>query len=98
MAFTPIIVTATYANADGSAPTGTVTFTPTAVMEQTGEIVAIAPIPATLSSTGTISVTLLANDDREIYCSHPVRTICRALCDINSRDKIFISSEYHHKN
>ena len=63
MAFTPIIVTGTYALPDGTAGQGTVTFTPSAIMEQTGEIVSTATLPATLDLTGHFSITLLANDD-----------------------------------
>ena len=53
MSFTQITVTGTYSNPDNSVPSGTVTFTPTSVMQQAGEIVPIAPTVGTLDVAGS---------------------------------------------
>jgi hypothetical protein len=64
MPFTPITVTKSWENPDGSEATGSVTFTLSSQMTDTstGESVAVETITATLAA-GSISQTLLANDD-----------------------------------
>lgn len=62
---TTITVTGTYTNADGSAATGSVSFTPTtAVTDAAGRvIIPAASITAALSGTGSFSITLPCTDN-----------------------------------
>lgn len=63
MAFTQVTVSQDYTLADGTEPSGTVTFTPTAAMANGGVAVPAAPVVARLNSGGAISITLDANTD-----------------------------------
>jgi hypothetical protein len=60
--FTFVAVTGTYENPDGTAPTGKVTFTPTAAMRSTSAILEAGTVTGRLSS-GVVSVSLAATDD-----------------------------------
>lgn len=62
MSFTPVTLTLGYGNADGTTPTGTVTFTPTAAMANGGTIAPIEPKTVSLVG-GAATVVLNANDD-----------------------------------
>jgi|GEM_PF-1942216 len=65
MAFTPVIVTGEFLSATGEAGSGRVTFLATSAMRQPAENITIAPteVTATLSASGTFSVTLYATND-----------------------------------
>jgi len=65
MAFTPITVTGEFLSATGEAGSGRVTFLATSAMRQPADNLTIAPteITATLSASGTFSVTLYATND-----------------------------------
>lgn len=66
MAFTQITVTGNYQNPDGSAASGMVTFTPTAVMRNSDGLTETSvsqTVRATLNISGAISVQLAATDD-----------------------------------
>lgn len=62
MAFTTVTVTRDYDLADGTDPTGTVTFTPTTPMIN-GVTVVAAPVVARLDVDGLLSIELAANTD-----------------------------------
>jgi hypothetical protein len=62
VAFTTVTVTRDYDLADGTDPTGTVTFTPTTVMVN-GVTVVAAPVKARLDVDGVLSIALAANTD-----------------------------------
>lgn len=64
MAFTQVDITQDFTLADGTEPSGTVTFTPTAPMFNTTVVVPMTPAVARLAGgTGTINLTLVANTD-----------------------------------
>lgn len=62
MAFTTVIVTRDYDLADGTDPTGAVTFTPTSPMVN-GVTVVAAPVAGRLDVDGRLSIELAANTD-----------------------------------
>lgn len=62
MAFTTVTITRDYDLADGTDPTGTVTFTPTTPMVN-GVTVVAAPVVARLDVDGMLSIELAANTD-----------------------------------
>lgn len=61
--FTHVTVTCDYDLATGAAPSGTVTFTPSAWLVNNGVTVVAAPVAAALDVTGVISIDLAANTD-----------------------------------
>lgn len=61
--FTQVTVTRDYDLATGAAPTGTVSFTPSAWLVNTGVTVVAAPVVAALDVAGAITVDLAANTD-----------------------------------
>lgn len=61
--FTHVIVTRDYDLATGSAPTGTVSFTPSTWLVNNGVTVVAATIVAPLNTDGKISVSLVSNTD-----------------------------------
>ncbi len=63
MAFTTVTVVVDFTLADGTEPTGTVTFTPSAALYNTATVVVAAPVTRTMSATGVVSVPLVANTD-----------------------------------
>jgi hypothetical protein len=64
MAFTQVDITQDYTLADGTEPSGSVTFTPTAPMFNGSVVVPMTPAVARLAGgTGTINLTLVANTD-----------------------------------
>lgn len=64
MAFTPVVVSGTYVQPDGSAATGSITFQLNKVMRQasTHQLATQVPVVATLSG-GAFSVSLFATTD-----------------------------------
>lgn len=70
MAFTPIMVTRQYYDADLSAASGRVHFTPTSVMINEGTVVA-GPVTGELDPTGRLEVLLAANTDPDTVPSIP---------------------------
>lgn len=63
MAFTYVTVTADYDLGDGTDPSGTVTFTPTAPMVNSGVINVAAPVTRRVDVDGHLTVSLAANTD-----------------------------------
>ncbi len=63
MAFTTVTITQNFDAADGTEPSGTVTFTPTAPMLNAGMVIPAAPVVARLDGGGTITIPLAANTD-----------------------------------
>lgn len=84
MAFTQVTVTATFVNADGTIPGGTVTFTPTAAMANGGSIVPVSSRVLTLTG-GTATVVLDANDDVGTTPSGTGYTVVEAIAGAASR-------------
>lgn len=81
MAFTSIVLTATYRNPDGSIPLGNVSFRLTAAMENGGVIAPAGPSTVALSSTGTLSIALDANDDSGTLPSGVAYTVTEEVGD-----------------
>jgi hypothetical protein len=63
VAFTQIVVTRDYDLATGSPPAGTVSFTPSAWLVNSGVTIPAASVVATLDVAGKISISLAANTD-----------------------------------
>jgi hypothetical protein len=63
MAFTQITVVQDYTLADGTEPSGSLTFTPSAPMLNSSAVVPPVPAVARLVGDGSISTTLTANTD-----------------------------------
>lgn len=63
MAFTNITVTGTWQHADGTSATGKVEFVLSRPVANSNVIISNQPIIATLNGSGSISTTLVANDD-----------------------------------
>ena len=58
------VVTGLYVKSDGTLATGSVTFTPSAILRNPAEHALVLPAPQTATVTaGTFSITLLATDD-----------------------------------
>lgn len=83
---TAIVVTATFKNPDGSNASGTVTFTPSTTLQDTGAVATIAQ--STISAplvAGAISVTLAANDDPDLSPSGTTYTVVERVSGAPSR-------------
>lgn len=63
MAFTHVTITRDYDLATGAAPAGSVVFTPSAWLVNSGVTVPAAAVAARLDTTGQITVDLVANTD-----------------------------------
>ena len=63
MAFTTVTLTGTFKDAAGVAQAGTLTFTLTAGVANSGQTVAPSPITVTLNGSGAFSQSLIATDD-----------------------------------
>lgn len=65
MAFTDVTVTGTYHTEAGAPASGTVTFTLSEPITNSGVTVAAVPVEATLDASGGLSQVLPANDDTD---------------------------------
>ncbi len=74
MAFTQVTVSHTFINGDGSAASGSLTFTYPFELNNGVQTVSEDPIDVTLSSNGTFSQVLLATDD---VGTTPAGALCR---------------------
>jgi hypothetical protein len=63
MAFTSVTVTQDFTSADGTEPSGTVTFTPSAALVNSGVVIPAVPVTGRLSGSGVLSIDLMANTD-----------------------------------
>jgi hypothetical protein len=63
VAFTYVTVTRDYDLADGEEPIGTVAFTPTETMVNSGVTIVAAPVRAVLDTAGVLTISLAANTD-----------------------------------
>jgi hypothetical protein len=86
MAATTITVTGTYLNADGTACAGTVTFTLSEPITNSGVIYHQAPQVATLNGSGAISQILVANDDTGTTPTGSFYTVSEVLSGAPSRE------------
>src|ERR1051325_5257671 len=84
MAFTPVTVSATFINPDGSTPTGSVTFIASSAMGNGTQIVSAQPRIMTLSN-GSGSIVLEATDDVGTNPTGVTYTVIEAIS--GSRDR-----------
>jgi hypothetical protein len=88
MAATMITVTGKYLNADGTACSGTVTFTLNEPIANSNVIYHVQPQIVTLNGSGEISQSLVANDDTGTTPTGSFYTVNECLTDAPNREYV----------
>jgi hypothetical protein len=89
-----VVVTGTWTYSDGSGtvPTGSVTFTPNAVLQDAADsrIIDLKPLVATLDNTGHISVTLMDTSDTDLQPAGWAYTVTERVAGAQRQYDVFV--------